>query len=239
LIKQFRGFIAVRNVNLKIERGTVHALIGPNGAGKTTVFNLLTKYLSPSQGQIFYKGEDITAHQPAEIAVRGIARSFQISAIFAELTVRENVCMALQRKLGISYQFWRSDSVLNQLNTRADEVLSLVGLAPEADMRSAELSYGKKRSLEIATTLALEPELLLLDEPMAGLAIEDIPRITDLIKTVAKSRTVVMVEHNLSVVAELSDIITVMKLGEIIAEGTYATISNDSEVMAAYLGVQR
>ena len=226
----------MQGVDLKIRRGTIHALIGPNGAGKTTVFNLLTKFLEPSAGQILFKGHDITAERPAEIARRGIVRSFQISAVFPHLTVRENVRVALQRKLGNSFHFWRSGRVLDQLAARADALLDAVGLSGFGDIPAVELSYGRKRALEIATTLALDPEMLLLDEPMAGLGQEDIGRISALIRKVSADRTVLMVEHNLSVVADLSHAITVLTRGRILAEGDYAAVSRNPEVVEAYMG---
>jgi branched-chain amino acid transport system ATP-binding protein len=236
LTKEFLGFTAVRDVNLKIRKGTIHALIGPNGAGKTTVFNLLTKFLQPTAGQIFHNGEDITRWKPAEIAQRGVVRSFQISAVFPHITVRDNVRIALQRPMGNSYHFWRSQNVLNVLNERAEELLDWVGLVDYRDLRASELPYGRKRALEIATTLALEPEMLLLDEPTSGLGHEDIDRISALIKRVAANRTILMVEHNLSVVSSLSDTITVLTRGQILAEGTYDVVSKNPEVMEAYMG---
>jgi branched-chain amino acid transport system ATP-binding protein len=236
LTKEFLGFTAVRSVDLRVRRGTIHALIGPNGAGKTTVFNLLTKFLQPTKGTITFKGEDITRVKPADIARRGMVRSFQISAVFPHLSVRENVRVALQRKLGNSFHFWRSQSVLNQLNGRAEELVEWVGLADFLHTPAVELAYGRKRALEIATTLALDPEMLLLDEPMAGLGSEDIGRIAALVKRVAAERTVLMVEHNLSVVADLSDIITVLARGEILAEGVYAEVSKHPAVIEAYVG---
>jgi branched-chain amino acid transport system ATP-binding protein len=236
LTKEFAGFVAVNGVNLRVERGTIHALIGPNGAGKTTCFNLLTKFLSPTHGKIRYKGEDITATKPADVARLGLVRSFQISAVFPHLSVLENVRIALQKKRGDSFDFWRSNHVLNGLNERARALLSDVGLASFADWTAVELPYGRKRALEIATTLALDPEMLLLDEPTAGMGHEDIERITKLIKTAAANRTVLMVEHNLSVVANLSDKITVLTRGRVLAEGNYQTVSNNPEVREAYMG---
>ena len=236
LTKEFLGFTAVKNVDLQVKRGTIHALIGPNGAGKTTVFNLLTKFLTPTSGSIHYNGADITAERPADVARRGMVRSFQISAVFPHLSVRDNVRVALQRMLGTSFHFWRSERSLDRLNDRAGALLAAVGLDDAAEIAAAELSYGRKRALEIATTLALEPEMLLLDEPMAGMGHEDIGRITDLIRKVAASRTVLMVEHNLSVVADLSDTITVLTRGQILAEGSYAEVSKNSEVVEAYMG---
>jgi len=237
LTKEFAGFFAVREVSLKVRRGHIHALIGPNGAGKTTCFNLLTKFLQPSGGNIHYKGRDISAMPPADVARLGLVRSFQISAVFPHMTVLENVRIALQRRRGGSFDFWRSTSVLNDLNERAMELIADVGLSSVADWTAVELPYGRKRALEIATTLALDPEMLLLDEPTAGMGHEDIDRVAQLIKRVAANRTVLMVEHNLSVVADLSDHITVLTRGRVLAEGDYDTVSGNSEVREAYMGV--
>ena len=237
LTKEFAGFVAVNGVSLKVRRGTIHALIGPNGAGKTTCFNLLTKFLIPSRGRIVFKGEDITAMQPADVARLGLVRSFQISAVFPHMSVLENVRIALQRKRGGSFDFWRSAAMLDEFNGRALELIADVGLSEFADWMAVELPYGRKRALEIATTLALDPEMMLLDEPMAGMGHEDINRIAQLIRRVAAARTVLMVEHNLSVVADLSDHITVLTRGRVLAEGDYKTVSNDPEVREAYMGV--
>jgi branched-chain amino acid transport system ATP-binding protein len=237
LTKEFAGFIAVNGVSLRVKRRTVHALIGPNGAGKTTCFNMLTKFLRPTRGRIVFNGNDITALQPADVARLGLVRSFQISAVFPHMTVLENVRVALQRLRGNSFDYWRSASVLDQYNERALELIADVGLSSFADWLAVELPYGRKRALEIATTLALDPEMLLLDEPTAGMGHEDIDRIAQLIKRVAADRTVLMVEHNLSVVADLSDHITVLTRGRVLAEGNYATVSNNTEVREAYMGV--
>ena len=236
LTKEFKGFYAVNKVNLSIRRHSIHALIGPNGAGKTTCFNLLTHFIVPTAGRIRFNGIDITGSAPATIARMGLVRSFQISAVFPHLSVRENVRVALQRQLGTSFFFWRSEKSLDSLNGRAMELIAAVGLSEFAELPAVELPYGRKRALEIATTLALEPEMMLLDEPMAGLGQEDIKRISDLIRTVAKNRTVLMVEHNMSVVADLSDTITVLARGEVLAEGPYATVSKDPAVVEAYVG---
>lgn len=236
LTKEFKGFSAVANVNLKVRQGTIHALIGPNGAGKTTCFNLITKFLQPTAGTIMFAGKDITGAKAYDIARMGLVRSFQISAVFPHLTLIENVRIALQRSLGTSFHFWRSERSVDVLNDRVLELLDAVGLRDHADITAAELPYGRKRALEIATTLALEPQMLLLDEPMAGMAREDIGRISALIRRVAKDRTVLMVEHNLSVVAELSDMITVLARGEIIAEGRYEEVSRNPQVIEAYMG---
>jgi branched-chain amino acid transport system ATP-binding protein len=236
LTKEFAGFVAVHDVNLRVKRGSIHALIGPNGAGKTTCFNLLTKFLRPSRGQIIYNGNDITALKPADIARKGLARSFQISAVFPHLTALENVRVALQRQHGESFDFWRSKSVLERFNPRAQALLEDVGLADFADTLAVEMPYGRKRALEIATTLALAPEMMLLDEPMAGMGHEDIDKIVALIKRIAANHTILMVEHNLSVVANLSHTITVLTRGRVLAEGTYADLSKDSRVKEAYLG---
>jgi branched-chain amino acid transport system ATP-binding protein len=236
LTKNFRGFTAVKNLTLEIKRGSIHALIGPNGAGKTTVFNLATKFLQPSGGRIYFNGRDITAAAPEAVARMGMVRSFQISAVFGQLTALENVRMALQRNRSDNFFFWRSDRALRDMDARAKELLETVGLAEFADRKAIELSYGRRRVLEIATTLALDPELLLLDEPMSGLGQEDVGRIAELIKRVAASRTVLMVEHNLSVVADLSHRITVLARGEVLADGTYAELVKNPAVIEAYLG---
>ncbi|MEP7030370.1 MAG: ABC transporter ATP-binding protein [Pseudolabrys sp.] len=237
LTKEFAGFAAVGGVDLRVKRGTIHALIGPNGAGKTTCFNLLTKFLSPTRGRILFKGEDITDMQPADVARLGLVRSFQISAVFPHMTVLENVRIALQRKRGGSFDFWRSTAVLDSLNERAFKLIADVGLTEFTQWAAVELPYGRKRALELATTLALDPEMLLLDEPTAGMGHEDIERISQLIKRVAADRTVLMVEHNLSVVADLSDTITVLTRGRVLAEGDYETVSNNADVREAYMGV--
>ncbi|MFV0513336.1 MAG: ABC transporter ATP-binding protein [Jhaorihella sp.] len=236
LTREFKGFVAVKDVDLKVEKGTIHALIGPNGAGKTTFFNLLTKFLQPTRGTILYEGRDITRMAPAEIARLGMVRSFQISAVFPDLSVLQNVRVALQRKRGESFDFWRSEKSLMRFDDEARRYLDEVGLSEFIGHRAAELPYGRKRALEIAATLALEPEMLLLDEPMAGMGQEDVERISALIRRVARNRTILMVEHNLSVVADLSDRITVLARGEILAEGDYATVSKSPEVIDAYIG---
>lgn len=236
LTKDFRGFIAVKGVCLNVRRGTIHGLIGPNGAGKTTCFNLLTKFLKPSRGTIHFGNWDITRSAPAEIARLGLVRSFQISAIFPHLTVMENVRIALQRQRGASFDFWRSDKLLRSFEPRVVELLDAVGLGDLPYAPAVELSYGRKRVLEIATTLALEPEMMLLDEPTAGMGHEDVARIATLIKRVSSNRTVLMVEHNLSVVADLSQTITVLARGEILAEDDYASVSKNPAVIQAYMG---
>ena len=236
LTKEFKGFVAVDHVDLKVRRGTIHAMIGPNGAGKTTCFNLLTKFLKPTSGQILFNGDDITRDASAQIARRGIIRSFQISAVFPHLSVLENVRVALQRRLGNSFHFWRSERTLDRLDTRARELLAAVDLEPYAASVTVELSYGRKRALEIATTLAMEPELMLLDEPTQGMGLEDVDRIRQLIKKVAANRTVLMVEHNMSVVASLADTITVLARGATLAEGPYAEVSRNPAVIEAYMG---
>ena len=236
LSKTFGGFSAVSNVNLNVRRGQIHALIGPNGAGKTTCFNLLTKFLNPTAGRIIYEGRDITRMKPADVARLGVVRSFQISAVFPHLSAIENVRVALQRKRGDSFDFWRSKNILNALNDRVLELLADVGLSELAATPAGEISYGRKRALEIATTLALDPMLLLLDEPMAGMGHEDIDRVAALIRSVSRNRTILMVEHNLKVVANLSDTITVLTRGRVLAEGDYASVSSNPEVRQAYLG---
>ncbi|MDW3683589.1 ABC transporter ATP-binding protein [Cupriavidus sp. CV2] len=236
LTKEFKGFTAVSDVNLKVRRGAIHALIGPNGAGKTTCFNLLTKFLEPTTGTILFNGIDITREKPAQIARRGVIRSFQISAVFPHLTVLENVRIGLQRQLGTSYHFWRSEGTLDTLNARGMELLEQVGLTDVAQTVTVNLPYGRKRALEIATTLAMEPEMMLLDEPTQGMGHEDVARVTELIRKVAVGRTILMVEHNMNVVSSIADKITVLQRGAILAEGPYAEVSKDPRVMEAYMG---
>jgi branched-chain amino acid transport system ATP-binding protein len=236
LTKSFKGFTAVNDVNLKVRTGTIHALIGPNGAGKTTCFNLLTKFLTPTHGRILLKGQDITHLSPTEIASHGVIRSFQISAVFPHMTVLDNVRIALQKKLGTEYHFWRSPSSLNVLNERAHELLEVVGLQEFSEEFVVNLAYGRKRLLEIATTLAMDPEMMLLDEPTQGMGHEDVDRVTTLIAQVAKGRTVLMVEHNMKVVASIANTISVLQRGAILAEGNYAEVSANPLVMEAYMG---
>ncbi len=236
LTKEFKGFVAVDKVNLRVKRGSIHALIGPNGAGKTTCFNLLTKFLIPTSGHIVFDGKDITQEKPAQIARQGVIRSFQISAVFPHLSVLENVRVALQREMGTSFHFWKSERSLQTLNARAHELLDAVDLQPFAALPAVELSYGRKRALEIATTLAMDPKLMLLDEPTQGMGLEDVDRIRQLIKKVAASRTVLMVEHNMSVVSSIADTITVLQRGATLAEGSYAEVSKNPAVIEAYMG---
>ncbi len=234
--REFYGFTAVRAVNLQVRQGTVHSLIGPNGAGKSTLFNLLTRFLALTSGRILYKGVDIGAWNPASVAQRGLVRSFQISSLFPKLSVHENVRVALQKRRSLAHQFWRHERCLAQLDERADALLEEVGLLSHRGVRAVDLSYGRKRALELATTLALEPEVILLDEPMAGVGHEDIERVAALVRRVAQGRTVLMVEHNLKVVADLSDTITVLARGQVLAEGSYAEVSANPEVRTAYMG---
>ena len=236
LTKEFKGFTAVSKVNLAVQRGSIHALIGPNGAGKTTCFNLLTKFLEPTTGTITFNGHDITREQPAQIARRGVIRSFQISAVFPHLTLMENVRLGLQRKLGWSFHFWKSERQLDRLNGEAVALLDQVGLADMADEVTVNLPYGRKRALEIATTLAMEPELMLLDEPTQGMGHEDVHRVAELIKRVSAGRTILMVEHNMSVVSTIADTITVLQRGAVLAEGPYSVVSKNPQVMEAYMG---
>jgi branched-chain amino acid transport system ATP-binding protein len=236
LTKEFKGFVAVNKVDLKVRRGHIHALIGPNGAGKTTFFNLLTKFLPPTSGVIIYNGVDITGEQPAQTARRGIVRSFQISAVFPHMTVLENVRTALQRNLGTSFYFWKSESSLKPLHGRARELLEMVGLQDFADELTINLPYGRKRALELATTMALEPELMLLDEPTQGMGHEDVHRVTELIRKASEGRTTLMVEHNMNVVSSIADRITVLQRGAIIADGPYSEVSANPLVIEAYMG---
>ncbi|KJS20612.1 MAG: amino acid ABC transporter ATP-binding protein [Hoeflea sp. BRH_c9] len=236
LKKAFGGFTAVSDVNLKVRRNGFHGLIGPNGAGKSTFFNLITRFLEPTEGTIAYNGQDISRVKAAKLPDLGILRSFQISAVFPRLTLLENVRLALQHGKGVSYQFWRNENSLNDLNDRAESLLADVGLGGRSAEQAGTLPYGSKRALELATTLAFEPELMLLDEPMAGLGTEDIGRISDLLEKASQGRTILMVEHNMHVVARLCDRITVLARGEVLAEGTYAEVSTDPRVIESYVG---
>jgi branched-chain amino acid transport system ATP-binding protein len=236
LVKQFAGFTAVSGVSLQVRKGSIHALIGPNGAGKTTVFNLVTRFLPATRGEILLRGEDITHLRAADVARRGMVRSFQVSAVFPALTALENVRVALQRKLGTSFHFWRSGSSLRVLDGRARELLAAVGLEGHEETVTVELPYGRKRALEIATTLALDPEVLLLDEPTQGMGHEDVGRVVSLIRRVSEGRTVLMVEHNLSVVQDLAQTVTVLARGAVLAEGSYDEVSRNPAVLEAYIG---
>ncbi len=236
LSKHFKGFTAVNEVDLSVRKGHIHALVGPNGAGKTTLFNLLTGFMTPSSGEIHFNGQSMSTLRPSQIAQSGIVRSFQISAVFGSLSVLDNVRFALQREMGVSFFFWRSDRVLNRLNDRAMELLESVGLTSVADHLADSLPYGRKRALELATTLAMNPTLMLLDEPTQGMGYEDVDRVTRLIKQVAAGRTVLMVEHNMKVVSAIADTISVLQRGRVIATGTYEEVSTNPQVMEAYLG---
>lgn len=236
LTKEFLGFVAVNDVNLKVKRHTIHAIIGPNGAGKSTCFNLITKFITPTKGQILFNNNDITRHNPSQISREGVVRSFQISAVFPHMSVIENVRIGLQRSLGTSFHFWKSDQSLSILNDRAIDALEQVGLADYADEIAVNLPYGRKRALEIATTVAMNPEVMLLDEPTQGMGHEDVERVTELIHKVSAGRTIIMVEHNMKVVSHIANTISVLQRGELIAEGDYATVSSNPQVMEAYMG---
>jgi branched-chain amino acid transport system ATP-binding protein len=236
LAKDFAGFRAVADVDLTVTRGTVHALVGPNGAGKTTLFNLLTGFLKPTAGTILLDGDEVTGMHPEQIAQRGVARSFQITSLFEELTLREHVELALQGRDRSGFRFWRSDKQLRQYREETDHLLEQVGLAGRADVAAGSLAYGQKRALELALALALSPRLLLLDEPTAGMGVEDINRTVELIQRIREDRTVVLVEHNMKVVGDLTDRVTVLQFGKVLAEGPYEQVRNDPRVITAYLG---
>jgi branched-chain amino acid transport system ATP-binding protein len=236
LSKQFRGFTAVHSVDLAVAAGDIHALVGPNGAGKTTLFNLLTGFLKPSGGQIRLQGRDITGSKPERIAQLGVARSFQITSLFEQLTLRQHIELALLSTTTLGHRFWVSDRALARFSDRAGELLDQVGLARLRDVQAGALAYGQKRALELALALALEPTVLLLDEPTAGMGLEDVERTVELIARVRTGRTVVLVEHNMSVVAGLADRVTVLQFGRILVEGAYDEVRNDSRVIEAYLG---
>ena len=239
LVKEFTGFRAVNEVDLEVTAGTVHALVGPNGAGKTTLFNLLTGFLTPTSGTIELDGHDVTGLRPERIAQRGVARSFQITSLFDELTLVEHVELALQGRDGQGYRFWRSDKRLRRYRDETDELLDEVGLADHATRPAGSLAYGQKRALELALALALSPRLLLLDEPTAGMGVEDVARTVELIRRIRADRTVVLVEHNMKVVGDLTDRVTVLQFGKVLAEGPYGEVRNDPKVITTYLGEAR
>jgi len=236
LTKDFQGFRAVNGVDLTITEGTIHALVGPNGAGKTTLFNLLTGFLTPSSGSILYRGEDITGKAPEQIAHLGIARSFQITSLFDQLTGLEHLELALASPTGLGMRFWRSEQQMGQFRARSLELIDQVGLVHLADKVAGSLAYGQKRALELALALALDPALLLLDEPTAGMGMEDVERTIALVKQVSKGRTVVFVDHNMHVVGNLAGQVTVLQQGQILAEGSYEKVRMDDKVITAYLG---
>lgn len=236
LSKSFASFAAVSDVSLKVTAGSLHALIGPNGAGKSTLFNLVTKFLKPTRGTILYRGFDVTGYSPSRLARMGVARSFQVSSVFAELTVKENVLMALMRQKNFAWRMWRSPAILRSLDEPAHELLARFGLAEQAEIRAKFLSYGKKRALELALAMAIKPELLLLDEPSSGVGHEDLARLTQVIREVSRTCTVLMVEHNLKLVAALATRISVLQRGRLIAEGSYDEVRANPQVIEAYLG---
>jgi branched-chain amino acid transport system ATP-binding protein len=236
LRRDFSGFRAVDGVDLRLEAGRVHALVGPNGAGKTSLFNLLSGFLAPTSGRILLFGEDVTGLRPDRIAARGVARSFQITSLFEELSVLEHVLLALQARTGLGLRFWRDESALRRSEPRARELLAAVDLSAAADLPARALPYGRKRALELALALALEPRLLLLDEPTAGMGVEDVQRTIALVARLRAGRTVVLVEHNMGVVGELADNVVVLQQGRVIAEGPYAAVRRDPAVVTAYLG---
>ena len=236
LVKTFRGFNAVNRVDLDVTQDSVHALVGPNGAGKTTLFHLLTGFHKPSGGTITANGVDVTGLAPERIARLGLARSFQITKLFAQLTPRQHLELALAASSGLGWRFWRPLSTLRRYDDRVDELLEQVGLTEQAEEAADALSYGRKRALELALALALEPKILLLDEPTAGMGTEDVDRTVELIERVRAGRTVILVEHNMNVVGRLADRVTVLQHGEVLVEGAYADIRKDPRVVAAYLG---
>jgi len=236
LVKEFRGFRAVDGVDLDIAVGSVHALVGPNGAGKTTLFNLLTGFLTPTAGRILLGRRDLTGKSPEQVARHGVARSFQITSLFPRLTPVAHLELALQSPTALGWRFWRSDKALHRFGPRAYELLDQVGLTAQAETPAGALSYGRKRALELALALALDPKVLLLDEPTAGMGVEDLERTVELIGRIRRGRTVVMVEHNMNVVSTLADRVTVLQSGRVLVEGPYAEIRHDPRVVSAYLG---
>jgi len=236
LVKEFAGFRAVDSVDLRLDAGRVHALVGPNGAGKTSLFNLLTGFIRPTSGSIVLFGQDATGLSPEKIARRGVARSFQITSLFDRLTAIEHTALALQAASTLGFRFWTSERALGRFHDRARSLLAEVGLADLATRPAGSLPYGQKRALELALAIALDPRLLLLDEPTAGMGLEDVQRTIELIRRLRGDRTVVLVEHNMGVVAELADQVIVLQQGRVIAQGAYAAVREDPAVVTAYLG---
>lgn len=239
LAKQFRGFRAVggsHGVDLSVATGSLHALVGPNGAGKTTLFHMLSGFTRPSTGTIHINGTDVTGWAPEDIARSGVARSFQITSLFLDLTLLDHLELALQGRDGGGNRFWQSDRRLAAYADEAESLLSQVGLAGLGGQLAATLSYGQKRALELALALALSPRVLLLDEPTAGMGVEDVARTIDLIARIKEDRTVVLVEHNMRVVRTLADRVSVLQFGEVLTEGPYDEVRADPSVISAYLG---
>jgi branched-chain amino acid transport system ATP-binding protein len=238
LRKEFGGLIAVDDVSLKVQRGSVHSIIGPNGAGKTTFFNLLSGRYKVTAGRVLFKGEDITALPVHQRALKGIGRSFQITNLFPNLSVLENVRLAVQAHSKVNFQLFRRAKSFHQFIDKAQDVLELVGLSREVHQLATVLPHGAKRKLELAIIIASDPELLLLDEPTAGMASEQVPELLETIQRVreAGNKTIVLVEHNMNLVMGVSDRITVMNLGRLLSEGTPAEIAKDATVQKVYLG---
>jgi branched-chain amino acid transport system ATP-binding protein len=236
LSKDFAGFRAVDRVTIALDDGKIHALVGPNGAGKTTLFHMLTGFVRPSAGAIHAFGVDVTGLPPDRISRMGVARSFQITSLFDRRTALQHVVLALHVADPVSLRFWTSERALLRYRDRAMAILDEVGLTGVASRTAASLPYGQKRALELALALALEPKLLLLDEPTSGMGLEDLRRTIALIRHVHAGRTVLIVEHNMGVVAELADRVIVMQQGRVIADGTYEDVRHDPAVVTAYLG---
>lgn len=235
--KRFGNFFAVRHANLSLLESSVHGLIGPNGAGKSTLFNICTGFLKPTEGSVRLRGQTVADKGPAWIARNGVGRSFQISAVFDGLSVIDNILVALQRRARLSFAFWKGEKSVSALRERACNLLEQVHLSDTWwDKHTASLPYGRRRMLELATTIATDPSILLLDEPLAGLGQEDVPVIIDLVRELAVGRSVLIVEHNLSAVSQLCDTVSVLDRGMIIANGTYTFVAADPKVRQAYLG---
>ena len=238
LRKEFDALVAVDDVDIRIEAGAFHSIIGPNGAGKTTLFNLISGTMQPTRGKVLYKGEDITRLHAHRAIHLGIGRSFQITNLFPNLTVLENVRLAAQAMGRDNFHIWRSHRKFASYLDRAAEVLDLVGLADRAPFLARTLPHGDQRKLELGMILAPDPEVLMLDEPTAGMAAEQVPDLMRLIASIqeAGDKTVVLVEHNMNVVMSASDRITVMHRGSVLTEGSPEEVAADENVQTAYLG---
>ncbi|THE63027.1 ABC transporter ATP-binding protein [Salinadaptatus halalkaliphilus] len=236
LTKRFDGLVAVDQVDLSVEKGEIQSIIGPNGAGKTTTFNLLTGMLSPSDGEIRFNGEDITDESSEKRVKRGISRSFQITNIFPELTVRKNIRIAVQEEYGYGWNFWTKTEDIPELEERTLEIIDYVGITADPDAEASTLSHGEKRLLELAIVVARDPELIMLDEPAAGMSEEETKEVVDLIHSLNEEYTILLIEHDIDLIMELSDTITVLANGAVIAQGTPEEVGSSDRVQEAYLG---
>lgn len=238
LSKDFGALRAVNDFNSQVEMGSLHAVVGPNGAGKTTLFNLISGFLKPTEGEIIFNGKDITTMPPHQMAHLGMRRSFQVLTLFSELTVLENVRLAIQARSQKNFNFFRRAMSMRDMVKQALDILDLLGLADVAERKAGELSHGKQRYLDIGIAMAGGGILLLLDEPTSGLVYDEIPRMGETIKKLTPQMTILLIEHRIEMVLSISDRITVLDYGRVIAEGPPDVIRGNEEVSKAYLGLE-